>query len=191
MTYTITQKLTGSTLIDFVSSEMQKETPRADICRVAGYVKTLRDGNIAPDFVSFYETLLEAKKEANPQLYETSSDYPEYDSLSDDTKALYDHLEGCIGSKWTHEETLDFIEELGDIGIETEEQFQDGFDRSVDNTWKAEAEFAEECMVELEPSLQDSMVIHAIDWQSVWDHQLKYDFNTIEFDGEVYFFRNI
>jgi hypothetical protein len=191
MTYTITQKLTGQKLVDFVNAEMTKATPRTDICRVAGYVKTLRDGNIGPDFIAFYENLLEARKETNPELFQTESDYPEYETLSDDIKALYDHLDESIASKWTHEETLDFIEELEDIGIETDEQFQDSFERTVDNTWKAEAEFAEEYMVELEPGLQDSLVFHAIDWQSVWDHQLKYDFNTIEFDGEMYFFRNI
>jgi hypothetical protein len=191
MTYTITQKLTGQTLIDFVSTEMTKETPRADICRVAGYIKTLRDGNTGPDFTSFYENLLEARKESNPELFQAESDYPEYENLSDDIKTLYDHLNESSASKWTHEETLDFIEELEDIGVETVEQFQDSFERSVDNTWKAEADFAEELMVELEPSLENSLVFHAIDWQSVWDHQLKYDFNTIEFDGEMYFFRNI
>lgn len=191
MTYTITQKLTGQKLIDFVSTEMTKATPRTDICRVAGYVKTHRDGTIGADFISFYENLLEAKKETNPELFQTESDYPEYDSLSDDTKGLYDHLDESIASKWTHEETLDFIQQLEDIGIETVEQFQDSFERTVDNTWKAEAEFSEEYMVELEPSLENSLVFHAIDWQSVWDHQLKYDYNTIEFDGEMYFFRNI
>jgi hypothetical protein len=191
MTYTITQKLTGQKLVDFVNAEMTKATPRTDICRIAGYVKTLRDGNIGPDFISFYENLLEARKETNPELFQTESDYPEYETLSDDIKALYDHLDESIASKWTHEETLDFIGELEDIGIETVEQFQDSFERTVDNTWKAEAEFSEEYMVELEHSLQDSLVFHAIDWQSVWDHQLKYDFNTIEFDGETYFFRNI
>jgi hypothetical protein len=191
MTYTITQKLTGQKLIDFVSTKMTKATPRTDICRVAGYVKTLRDGTIGADFIAFDENLLEAKKETNSELFQTESSYPEYETLSDDTKALYDHLDESIASKWNHEETLDFIEELEDIGIETVEQFQDSYERSVDNTWKAEAEFSEELMVELEPSLEKSLVFHAIDWQSVWDHQLKYDYNTIEFDGEMYFFRNI
>jgi hypothetical protein len=34
------------------------------------------------------------------------------------------------------------------------------------------------------------VIAAAVDWQAVWDHNLRYDFNTIEFDGTVFFFFN-
>ena len=191
MTTATTEKLTGQNLIDLVTVQMQEGKPRAEICSSAGYLKTLNDGRQGPDFIAFYETLLAAKREANPELFQTESDYPEYDQLTDDQKELYDDLEIGIGRTWTHEETLDFMEELSDIAVETKDQFDDAFDRYIEGSWNAEAEFTEELVTELELSLSDSLVFHAIDWQSVWDHQLKYDYNSIQFDGSTYFFRNI
>jgi putative intracellular protease/amidase len=191
MTTATTEKLTGQNLIDLVTAQMQEGKPRAEICSSAGYLKTLKDGSQGPDFISFYETLLAAKKAANPELFQTESDYPEYDQLTDDQKELYDDLEIGIGRVWTHEETLYFMEEMSDIGVETKDQFDDAFDRYIESSWNAKAEFAEELVTELEHNLSDSLVFHAIDWQSVWDHQLQYDYHSIQFDGATYFFRNI
>jgi hypothetical protein len=189
MTINITQKLTGQALIDH-ANRYQQGNPKSDLCKEAGYLKTLRDGTVGADFIGFYENLLAAKQEANPELYETQSEYPEYDQLEEDTKALYDRISEDIGRTWKHEETLDFIDELEDIGIEDVAQFDDAFVSFNESSWNAEAEFAEELINELE-NLQDSLVYHAIDWQAVWDHQLRYDYNTIEFDGATYFFRNL
>ena len=58
------------------------------------------------------------------------------------------------------------------------------------DSYKAEAEFAEELMTSLGAIDEDSPVFFAIDWQRVWDHSLCYDYNTIEFDGTTYFFHN-
>jgi hypothetical protein len=45
--------------------------------------------------------------------------------------------------------------------------------------------------------LDHSWCIHAhtmtegcVDWQRVWDSALRYDYNTIDFGGDTYFFRN-
>jgi hypothetical protein len=191
ITITTAERLTGKNLIDHVSQNTQLATSnRSELCKSAGYVKTLRDGDIGADFIGFYEALLAAKKEAIPELFQAESSCPDYDSLPEDTQELYDRLSEDVARSWDHEQTLDFIDELEDIGIETKDQFDDAFDRYMDHSWKSEAEFAEELMTEIEPHLSDSLVFHAIDWQSVWDHQLKYDYNTIELDGCVYFFRN-
>jgi hypothetical protein len=32
------------------------------------------------------------------------------------------------------------------------------------------------------------MVLHAIDWQAVWDHSVTYDFHAFDFNGDVYVF---
>jgi hypothetical protein len=193
MTTTITtaEKLIGQALIDHASQNtLIYDGNKSELCKAAGYVKTVRGGSLGADFVGFYEALLAAKQEANPDLFRSESDYPDYDSLPEDRKELYDHLSDDIARSWKHEQTVDFIGELEDIGIETKDQLDDAFNRCLDNSWKAEAEFAEELMVEIEPGLSGSLIFHAIDWQSVWDHQVKYDYNTIEFDGCVYFFRN-
>jgi hypothetical protein len=34
------------------------------------------------------------------------------------------------------------------------------------------------------------IVFAAIDWQDVWDHNLRYDYNTIETVNGTFFFRN-
>lgn len=190
-TLTAVQRLTGLALIDHATTYNQDGRPKSDMCKDAGYTKTLDNGTTGTAFVDFYEALIEAKKESNPELFQSESDCPDYDSLPDDTKELYDDLSDGLGRAWTHEDQLDFIQELEDIGIETKDQFDNSFDRYIDGGWNAEAEFSEELVSELEPNLSDSMVSHAIDWQAVWDHQLKYDYNSIHFDGAVYFFRNI
>jgi hypothetical protein len=34
------------------------------------------------------------------------------------------------------------------------------------------------------------IVLAAVDWQDVWDHNLRYDFNSIETVNGTFFFRN-
>ena len=54
--------------------------------------------------------------------------------------------------------------------------------------WDAEKLFAEYITTELNwVDLPDYVVI---DWQATWDRSLSYDFFTIDFDGETYFFHN-
>jgi hypothetical protein len=36
-----------------------------------------------------------------------------------------------------------------------------------------------------------SIVEGCIDWRDVWESSLRYDYNSIDFDGETFFFRNI
>lgn len=76
--------------------------------------------------------------------------------------------------------------ELADHGIETMEQFDDAFYGSY-NAYNPEADFAEQFYNELGEVSQDSPLYSFIDWQQVWDCQLRYDFFNV---GE-FFFRNI
>lgn len=187
-------KLTGAELIAHTENSLRAGLSRTDLIIQAGYTKIKPDRTIGAAYVEFYEALLAAKMEANPELYASENTEPEesYDDLPETTKALYDHLSETIGEKWTHSEQLEFIALLAeDLGIEELEQFQDSFYSMIDNQWTAEAEFAEELTTELEFNLKESIAYAAIDWQKVWDHQLRYDFDTIEFDSCTYFFRNI
>lgn len=186
-------KLTGPELIAHTENSLRAGESRTDLIIKAGYFRIKDDATMAACYVEFYENLLAAKMEANPELYSTSeNDTEKYEDLSDESRALYDRLSEGIGRSWEHSEQLDFMDQMAEeLGIETVEQFDDAFYSYIDNQWTAEAEFAEELTNELENISRDSIVYAAIDWQKVWDHQLRYDFNPLEFDGCTYFFRNI
>jgi hypothetical protein len=59
-----------------------------------------------------------------------------------------------------------------------------------DEYW-AEKEFAEYFVIELMDARIPDIVMAAIDWQDVWDHNLRYDYNAIETVNGTFFFRNI
>lgn len=195
MTQTVAPvKLTGPELITHTENSLRAGESRTDLIIQAGYFRIKEDSTIAACYVEFYENLLAAKMEANPELYASEYTEPEesYDDLSEESRALYDRLSETIGEKWNHSEQLEFMSLMAeDLGIETLEQFEDCFYSCIDNQWGAEAEFAEELANEIENISSDSIFYAAIDWQKVWDHQLRYDFNSLEFDGSTYFFRNI
>ncbi len=97
--------------------------------------------------------------------------------------------------KWTDDEMYDFISDLDDIGITTEQEFNDRFYGAMDYSHNIEAEFAEEFIDSVHNINSDAMqaVYHAIDWQRVWDHSLCYDFDYITqggYGGDIYFFNN-
>ena len=187
-------KLTGPELIAHTEDSLRANMSRTDLIIQAGYFRVKDDATIAACYVDFYENLLAAKMEANPELYAADNTEPveSYDDLSEESQALYDHLSEGIGRTWKHEEQLDFMELMAeDLGIQTLEQFEESFYSMIENQWTAEAEFAEELMNEIENISSDSIIYAAIDWQKVWDHNLRYDFNSLEFDSCTYFFRNI
>lgn len=194
MTQTVAPvKLTGTELIAHTENSLRAGESRTDLIIQAGYFRVKEDSTIAACYVEFYENLLAAKKEANPELYSTpENDTEKYEDLSEESRALYDHLSEGIGRTWEHSEQLDFMDQMAEeLGIETRQQFEDCFYSYIENQWTAEAEFAEEFTTELEYNLKESIAYSAIDWQRVWDHNLRYDFDSLEFDGCTYFFRNI
>lgn len=189
--YTIPEKpLTGVKLLDFVKLKTILLPVKSELVAAAGHLK---GGPFPkPNFISFYEALLYAKREADPNysvtVGEAIEDELTYDELSKPLQELYDVITEKFGEKWTHQETLDFMGELDDLGISTENDLENAFYSVVDNDYRWERQFAENLVCELEPSLQDSYVSSYIDWQGVWDHSLTYDYHTIEFDGSVFIF---
>lgn len=157
---------------------------KSDLVAAAGFVKD--DGKL--NFIAFYETLLAAKGLADPDNGSNEDEDKEYDQLSADQQAVYDWLGGNYGSKWDHTDTIEFMGELRDLGIETTRHLEGAFYSMVDDSYQWERDFAEEYTCEMEHNLQDSFVFHAIDWQEVWDHHLTHEFSTIEFDGFVFIF---
>ena len=180
--------LKGDSLVEFVNEKMElinrNEMSRTEMIKDAGYVYD----NGKAMYTEFYTELLNAKG-IKPVTNTDSADV-EYDNLSTDEKDLYDKITDMLGEKWTHEETIEFMDELEDIGIETASQLEDAYEYTSDEYW-AEKEFAEYFCVEVMNAQIPDLVYAAVDWQDVWDHNLRYDYSVIETQNGSFFFRSI
>jgi hypothetical protein len=181
--------LKGDALIEFVNEKMQlvnrNEMTRTEMILDAGYVYD----NGKAMYTEFYTELLNAK--GIKPTTNTDIEDQEYDDLSSDDKDLYDKITEMLGDKWTHEETIEFMEELDDIGIATASEFEDAYEYTHDSySSYAEKDFAENFVIEVMDARIPDIVMAAIDWQDVWDHNLRYDYNTIETVNGTFFFRN-
>lgn len=176
--------LTGEALIHHVKRFPVDFASKSDLVAASGHIKN--GGKL--DFISFYEAVIAARNEADPNFGNNLDEDSEYDNLSADQQALYDLISEDFGSKWNHDETIEFMGELKDLGVETKANLEDALYTVVDGGYGWERDFAEEYVMELEYSLQDSCAVFAIDWEKVWDHSLTHDFYTVEFDGSVFIF---
>lgn len=181
--------LKGEALLDHVASMSVKLPNKTDLVAASGHIKN----NGKPSFIGFYEALLEAKLEADPNYHvtiqEATDEDKDYEELSLPLQKLYDAVHQQFGEKWDHKQILDFMGELDDLGITNASTLESAFYTAIhhpDYHW--EKQFAEDFYCELDPNIADCPVLSFIDWQSVWDHQLTYDFYTIEFDGSVFIF---
>jgi hypothetical protein len=181
--------LKGKALLDHVASMSVKLPSKTDLVAASGHIRS--DGKAG--FTSFYEALLEAKLEADPNYHvtiqEATDEDKEYGELSLPLQELYDAVHQQFGEKWDHRQILDFMGELDDLGITTVSMLESAFYSVIhypDYRW--EKQFAEDFYCELDPSVADCSVLSFIDWQAVWDHQLTYDFSIIEFDDSVFIF---
>ena len=181
--------LTGDSLVAYVDEKMELvnrgELTRTDMIKDAGYYY---DSGKAM-YTEFYSELLNAKG----VIPATTTDVEdrEYDALSTDDKDLYDKITDMLGDKWTHEETIEFMDELDDIGITTADDFEDAYEWTHDSySYYAEKEFAEYWCTEVMDARIPDIVLAAVDWQDVWDHNLRYDFASIETVNGTFFFRN-
>ena len=124
--------------------------------------------------------------------------------LSKEQQVLFDYVQDII--EYTDEA---LIEELGDYGIETVEQFEDAFAGSYEGTKSdygtvkmqvqrmlnaasesPEAQFTEELVSDcgyLENDIP-SFISNHIDYQAIWDCELIHDYFTIEHHNTSLFF---
>ena len=184
-----TVMLRGDSLVAFVDERKELidrgELTRTDMIKDAGYVYD----NGKAMYVQFYTELLNAKGVVPTT--DTDTMEQEYDDLSNDDKDLYDKITEMLGEKWTHEETIEFMDELSDIGIESANDFEEAYEWTHDSySSYAEKEFAEYWCIEVMDAQIPDIVLSAVDWQDVWDHNLRYDFNYIETVNGTFFFRN-
>jgi len=115
-----------------------------------------------------------------------------YSDLSEEEQNLYCQIQDMFGSDWTHEEVMEFIEELDDYGIDTSENLEDAFTYVSDTAYTedgAKADFAEYwfCEVMERSDAYDDVVV---DWTSTYDYALRFDISIIEFKGDYFFFHN-
>lgn len=115
-----------------------------------------------------------------------------YDNLTVQDQELYDMIEETCPefSKLNGELCREFMDSLSEYGITTAQQFQDAYytQFSYAHDESHYGEFVEYTVTELEcKELPEFLVI---DWQASWYQNYRHDFFDIEFDGEVYFFRN-
>jgi hypothetical protein len=181
--------LKGSSLLDFVNDKMslinRGELTRTDMIKDAGYIYD----NGKAMYTEFYTELLNAKGVVPTTNTDTMEQ--EYDDMSTDEKDLYDKITDMLGEKWTHEETVEFMDELEDIGIYTASQLEDAYEYTHDSySSYAEKEFSEYWCIEVLDAQIPECVLSAVDWQDVWDHNLRYDFAAIETVNGTFFFRN-
>lgn len=180
-------KLTGQALLDYVhENPLKSHTER---CKGAGYFKYLEDGSKGCNFVEYFESILDARKAncEDDQIKVSSADW--YESLTEQDSELYDMIEDMCPefSKLDAEQCQEFMDELSKNGITTGGQFESAYFWQT-NSYKAEADFSEYVSTEIFRVDIPAYVFNHIDWQSMWDCELRHDFFTIEFDGESYFF---
>ena len=186
------ERLAGKELLDYVKSTSTLELTHRQRCIGAGYIQATMydDGTAKPAFTDYFEAILDAKHAAyEPDKTMNGADW--YDSLTEDQQELYDAIEDMCPefTKLDAEQCQEFMDELDDLGITTSEQFECAYMYQTD-AHNAEAEFAQHYCEEIACMTSD-MSFLVIDWQATWDYALKYDINTIEFDGETYFFQNL
>jgi hypothetical protein len=184
-------RITGKELVEFVNEWSglieRGEVTRTDMIKEAGY---LNDNGTAA-YVQFYTELLNAKQILDPgYVAKRDAEDAEYEALSGVEQELYDAVHEKFGEKWDHEQIMEFMDELDDIGIETPEQLDEAYEWQTDE-FGPEAAFAEYFVIEAMCESIPSLVEGCIDWRDVWESSLRYDYNSIDFDGETFFFRNI
>ena len=184
---TMTITLTGDSLLSFVTEKMELvnrgEITRTDMIKDSGYI----NDNGSVRYTDFYTELLRSK--GVTPVTDTDIDNESYDDLDSDTKDLYDNIDNKFGEKWDHEQVMEFIELLDDIGITTSDDLDESYEYQTDS-YDPESEFTEQYVTDVMDSQIPEIVYNHIDWNQVWDSELRYDFSTFEFDGTTYFFRN-
>ena len=84
------------------------------------------------------------------------------------------------------------FQDILDNGIETVEQWEDAYVCSMPTSIRVEAQFVEQLMDDLgylseESDVPDFITSH-IDWQEVWDCELRHDYFTLESQDQTHFF---
>ena len=90
---------------------------------------------------------------------------------------------------------LELFNLINGEGIENVDQWEDAYVQSMPTSIRVEAQFVEQLVEDLGylgdgPNENDvpDFLTHHINWQEVWDCELRHDYFTIEYDGQTHFF---
>ena len=89
---------------------------------------------------------------------------------------------------------LELFNLINSLGIENVDQWEDAYVQSMPSSFRVEAQFTEQLMDDLgyldgpEITAVPNFITNHIDWQAVWDYELRHDYCTIEYDGVTHFF---
>ena len=115
-----------------------------------------------------------------------------YDSKSKEYQLLIDEISDRTYFIIDEEEYDAFIEELANYGINDASDFEDAFNGEREGYGeRVFSEFSEELISNCGYTIQPEFIRNCIDWEQVWYSEIRYDYQTIEFKGNTYFFRNI
>jgi len=115
-----------------------------------------------------------------------------YDAKDEDTQALIDEISDRTYYITDESEYDEFINMLADYGINDASEFEDAFDGEWEGFGeRVYANFSEELMDNCGYNIEPDFIRNCIDWVQVWYSALRYDYNTCEYNGNTYFFRNI
>ena len=112
-----------------------------------------------------------------------------YDAKSEDMQELIDEICDRTYHIIDEDEYDAFIEKLADYGITNASQFEDAFQGEWHGTGeRIYAEFSEDLIEQCGYNIEPEFISNCIDWELVWYSALRYDYNTVEFKGNTYFF---
>ena len=129
----------------------------------------------------------------SPEFIKAREDFAAwYDAKSEDEQQFIDEISDRTYHIIDEEDYDDFIEELNSYGITTAEGFEDAFEGEWEGTGiRIEAQFSENLIDAIGYDIQPEFIANCVDWELVWYSSLRYDYQTVEFKGNTYFFRNI
>ena len=113
-----------------------------------------------------------------------------YDAKSEEMMELIDEISDRTCFIIDEDEYDEFIKELDSSGITTAEQFADAFCGEHEGQGDHVAsKFTEDYCDDLGYNVPE-LFQNAIDYELVWYQSFQYEFFTIEFKGNTYFFHN-
>ena len=116
-----------------------------------------------------------------------------YDALDTDKQELVDSISERTHYIIEEQEYLDFIDLLDEeFGIQCAMDFEDKFEAEFAGYGDSQlAEYAENMVTDCyDMSRLPDFITNHIDWEAVWNCELRYDYSEVQFNENTYLFRN-
>ena len=116
-----------------------------------------------------------------------------YDALDTDKQELVDSIAERTHYIIEEQEYLDFIALLDEeFGIQCAMDFEDKFEAEFAGYGDSQlAEYAENMVTDgYDMSRLPDFITNHIDWEAVWNCELRYDYSEVQFNENTYLFRN-